>query len=85
MASNSYDSFSHVNQTMFLTFSLFLFKILALISSINSVECSPEELEHLCEIGSFSRDLISEKILRSLNVLLGNLHKAPLMYGCMHT
>lgn len=67
---------------MFLTFSLSLFKLLALISSINSVECSPEELEHLFEIGSFSRNLIPEKnILRSLNVLFRNLHKAPLMYG----
>lgn len=67
---------------MFLTFSLSLFKLFAFIGSLKSGECSPDELQQLCEIGSFSRDLNSEKnILRSLKVLLKKLHKAPLMYA----
>lgn len=66
---------------MFLTFSLSLFELFAFIGSIKS----GEELQPLCETGSFSRDLSSEKnILRSLNVLLKKLHKAPLMYECMN-
>lgn len=44
-----------------LTFSLSLFKLFAFIGSIKSGECSPEELQYLCDTSNFSKDLNSEK------------------------